>query len=539
MALQREYDYVIVGAGSAGCVLANRVSENRDVTVLVIEAGGSDRDPYIRIPLAWGRLFARRAHDWGYDTQPEPALNGRVLDCARGKVIGGSSSINAMAYARGHPSDYDKWADAGLEGWSFSECLPYFRKMETWEGGPDQYRGASGPVNVVRAGLDDPLVDAWFHAGERLGYPILEDNCGAEQEGFAVPQWTIRNGRRCSSAVAYLRPALKRTNFHLLSETMTKRILFEGKRAVGVEVNGRSGREVIRARREVICSAGAINSPQLLIASGVGARDELREIGVEPVADVPGVGKNMHDHMSVPMEYLRKDRGTFQKHLRYDRFFAMVAQGLFFGTGGTAGLPMGIVGFLRSSMAGQSADLALLFRASAPAPQQYLPFQDPGQDGIGYRVALMQPESRGWIRVVSADTGIAPHIYQNFLASERDLAIVREGLKLFRALSADPEVASHIDREVLPGPAADSDEALDDHIRANATTVHHPVGSCRMGVEGDEMGVVDAQLRVRGTEGLRVVDASIMPNIVSGATNGPTLMIAEKAADIVKQSSSA
>ncbi len=531
-----EYDYIVVGAGSAGCVLANRLSEDGRHTVLVIEAGGSDRrDPYIFMPLAWGRLFAARRHDWGYDTQPEPNLNNRVLDCARGKVLGGSSSVNAMAYARGHASDYDKWANSGLNDWGYTDILPYFRKAERWEDGANTYRGGDGPLNTVRAGLDqDPLVGAWFGAARRLGYPVRDDNNAEFQDGFAVPQWTIRRGRRCSASVAYLRPALKRRNVTLISNALTKRIVFDGNRAVGIEYEQHGRTVAVRAKREVILAAGAINSPQLLIASGVGAADEVRRIGVDLVADVPGVGKNMHDHMSVPMEFARRGQGWFQKNLRYDRFIAMVAQGLLFGTGGTAGLPMGIVGFVKSSFSKGEADLAMLFRASSPKPMQYLPGGDPGPDGIGYRVALMKPESRGRVEVASRDTAVAPLIYQNFLSSDRDLAIVREGLRLFRRISETPEVAPFLEGEILPGVDKQSDAELDAHIRAYATTVHHPVGSCKMAIASDEMGVVDSELRVRGTEALRVIDASIMPEIVSGATNGPTIAIAEKGADIVR-----
>jgi 4-pyridoxate dehydrogenase len=533
----REFDYIIVGAGSAGSVLAARLSEDRETRVLVVEAGGWDSDPYIRIPLAWGRLFARRSHDWGYDTQPEPHLNGRTLDCARGKVVGGSSSTNAMAYARGHPADYDRWAEAGLEDWSFDRVLPYFKKAESWEEGESQYRGGSGPLTTARGGLDDPMVDAWFRAAERQGHPRTDDTCGEQMEGFAVPQWTIRKGRRCSAAVAYLHPARRRPNVTLLTHALTRRILFEGKRAVGIEYEKGGGTNVARARREVILSAGAINSPQLLIASGIGAHDELKEIGVEPVIDLPGVGKNLHDHMSVGMEYRRKGQGVFQKNLRYDRFVAMVARGLIFGTGLSAGLPMGCVAFLRSRFAnGPSPDLVLLFRASGPVPMQYLPFADPGP---GRGRLSRRADAAGKPGLASSGFGRhkcgAAKFIRTFLSAERDLHVMREGLRMVRALNADEEVSSHVEAELAPGPDVQDDVALDEYVRNHATTVHHPVGSCKMSTDDDPLGVVDGQLRVRGVEALRVIDASVMPSIVSGPTNGPTIMLAEKGADIVRR----
>lgn len=529
-----EADYIVVGAGSAGCVLAARLSEDPGTHVLVVEAGGWDNDPYIRIPLAWGRLFQHRMHDWGYDTLPEPRLGGRVLDCARGKVVGGSSSTNAMAYGRGHPADYDRWAAMGARGWNFAGVLPYFRRAESWEEGETAYRGGAGPLTTIRSGLPDPLVAAWFAGARGLGWPVTEDTNAERQEGFAVPQWTVRRGRRCSAADAYLKPALDRPNLRLLTHTLAVRILFDGRRAAGLEMR-RGGRVLsARARREVILAAGAINSPQLLQVSGVGPAGWVRTLGVPVVADLPGVGRNMHDHMSVPMEYARRGRGWFQRRLRWDRFALMLAEGLIFGTGPTAGLPMGCVAFMRSSRAGAAADLALLFRASAPVPRQYPPFADPGPDGVGYRVALMQPESRGWVRARSPDAAVAPEIVQNFLESDRDLVVMREGLKMIRRLNATPEVAPFIGSELTPGPGAADDAALDAHIRATATTVHHPVGSCRMGAADDPMAVVTPDLRVRGVGSLRVIDASVMPAIVSGPTNAPTIMIAEKGADLLR-----
>lgn len=530
--MDKSFDYVIVGAGSAGCVLAGRLTEDPDVSVLLIEAGGWDRGPYIRIPLAWGRLFVRRYFDWMYDTQPEPQLDGRVIECARGKVVGGSSSTNGMAYGRGHPSDYEAWKASGLPGWGYEDVLPYFRRSERWEGGANRWRGGDGPLDTRRNGLDDPLVDAWVEAGAALQYPLNDDYNGPSQEGFAVPQWTIRNGMRCSAAVAYLRPALKRPNLTVVTHALAERITFEGARATGVVYARNGTRHTATARREVILSGGAINSPHLLSLSGVGDPVHLKEIGIAPVADVPGVGKNLHDHMTIGLEYERKGIGPFLRNLRYDRFFAMVAEAVLKGTGMATSLPMGTLAFVRSEVSDESCDLTLLFRAAPANPQQYA--LQAGKDGFGYRVLLMKPESRGEVRTVSADPAAAPHIHQNFLTAERDWKALRSGFRLVRRLSEHPAVARFVAREILPGPAVQTDAEIDAHIRRHTVTAHHPVGTCKMAPESDPMGVVDAELRVRGTQALRVVDASVMPEIISGPPNAVVIMIAEKAADLIR-----
>jgi 4-pyridoxate dehydrogenase len=532
--LAAEFDYVIVGAGSAGCVLAARLSEDAAVKVLLLEAGGWDLDPYIHIPLAWGRMFERRYHDWMYDTQPEAQLDNRVIECSRGRVIGGSSSTNGMAYGRGHSSDYDGWGP----GWSFDAVLPYFRKSESWEEGETAFRGGSGPLTTKRAPIADPLAGAWFAAASRMNIPFNDDFNGPRQEGFAVPQVTVRNGWRCSTASAYLRPALLRRNLKVVTHALASRVVFERLRAKGVDYVKHGKKRVALAAREVILAGGTINSPQLLMLSGVGDETALRRHGIDVVSMRPGVGQNLHDHLTVGVEYERRGTGPFLAGLRYDKFVATVARAVTLGTGDATALPSGCIGFLRTDQANAACDLTVLFRAGPRAARQFWPFQDPSTDGFGYRVLLLNPQSRGRIELASANPTDHPIIVQNFLASERDWSRVRTGLRLVRELNEQPEVKQFVARQLEPAPAATTDADLDRHIRVAAATAHHAVGTCRMGALEDAGSVVDYDLRVIGVENLRVVDASIIPQIMSGPPNAPVIMIAEKAADLIRGTAS-
>jgi choline dehydrogenase/4-pyridoxate dehydrogenase len=532
---QRSYDYVVVGAGSAGCVIANRLSENPGIRVLLLEAGGWDRHPFVKLPLGWGRVLLRRMYDWGYDAEPEETMAGRRIEVARGKVIGGSSTINAMAYVRGNRADYDRWASYGLPEWSYDKVLPYFRKQESWEGGADAYRGGTGPLATRKARYEDPLVDAYLEAGQAASYRLNDDYNAAEQDGFARMQTTVRNGWRESAATAYLHPVLSRTNLTVKVNAHVTRVTSENGRATGVEYLEGGGRQFAAADREVILCGGVINSPQLLMLSGVGDPDQLKSHGIAVKVALRGVGKNLQDHAAALMIFGRRDQSPLWRNMRVDRLVKGLAQGFLFGTGFATDLPGGVTAFVKSDPHEIVPDIQLLFLAGSLAAAPYLkPFRRPFADTFACRVVLLRPQSRGSIELASADPLAHPRIKQGLLTTQDDWRRLRAGIKIFRDLAHSTKLQPYVAREVGPGARVRSDSDLEAFTRNTAVTAHHPAGTCKMGKTGDSDAVVDDKLRLMGVDRLRIVDASVFPDLVGGNINAPVMMIAEKAADMIR-----
>ncbi len=525
------FDFVIIGAGSAGCVLANRLTESGRYRVLLLEAGGEDRNPWIHIPLGYGKLFTNPKVNWLYTGEPEAATGNRRIAQPRGKVLGGSSSINGLVYIRGQHEDYDHWRSLGNPGWGFADVLPYFRKAEDQQRGADAYHGVGGPLTVSDPSEPHPLCDAYIAAAEQCGYPRNPDFNGARQEGFGYVQVTLRNGRRSSTATGYLRAARRRQNLSVLTRAHATRILFSGKSASGVEYLDRGQICSANACREVILAGGAFNSPQLLQLSGLGPAALLRDFGIGVIADMPGVGANLQDHYNGRMVYRSTEAFTLNDVVNnFGKGVVAALRYIFLRKGF---LTMGAsyaAGFLRTDPAVSRPDIQaglMLFSADKAGDDLHR------FSGFSMLVRLLRPESRGTVLIQSADPLRAPAIRPNYLSTPQDREVLLAGFKAVRRIAETPPMSRYVAQEHEPGTACATDAELLDYLRRRGGISYHPVGTCRMG--NDAAAVVDERLRVHGIQGLRVVDASIMPTLVSGNTNAPTIMIAEKGAAMILQ----
>ena len=533
MSQKSEFDYVIVGAGSAGCVLANRLSEDPNVSVLLLEAGG--KDPWwewkIHMPAALAYPMNGTAYNWDYHTEPEPFLNNRTMHCPRGKVFGGGSSINGMCYIRGNALDYDRWAesDDSLSHWSYAHCLPYFRKAETRDIGPDDYHGGEGPQRVTKGGGDNPLFDAWINAGQQAGYPYTEDMNGYQQEGFGPMDRTTHKGKRGSTAVGYLKPAMKRPNLTVFKRSLASKLILDGKAVKGVEFTQRGKAKKVFANKEVILSGGPINNPQLLMLSGIGPSDHLAEVGVETQHHLPGVGQNLQDHLEIYLQMACTQPITLYKY--YNLFGKAItgAQWVLTQTGLGASNHFEAGGFIRSREGVEHPDLQYHF---FPMAVRYDGQSPNGSHGFQAHVGSMRSKSRGWVKLRSTDPNDKPKICFNYMSHEEDWQEFRAAVRLTREVFEQDAFAPYRGEELAPGADIQSDEELDAYLMNAVESAYHPCSTCKMGA--DDMSVVDGNCKVHGLDGLRIVDSSIMPDIVSGNLNAPTIMIAEKAADIIK-----
>lgn len=526
------FDYIIVGAGSAGCVLANRLTENGKHSVLLIEAGGSDRNILVQMPTALSYPMASKTYNWGYNSEPEPAVNNRQITSPRGKGLGGTSTINGMVYVRGHACDFDEWEEEGATGWGYADCLPYFKRAEEWQGGEDIYRGGDGPLSVTGGNnmTGNPLYQAFIDAGVEAGYPHTDDYNGLRQEGFGPMHMTVRDGVRESTSRAYLRPVMKRPNLTVLSKTLVDKVVFEGKRAVGVAMVSNGKSQTMRAGKEVLLASGAFASPMILQRSGIGPADVLHQAGVTPVHLSQGVGQNLQDHTEVYFQFhctqpvsLNNKLGLFSKFLIGARWF-------FFKNGLGATNHFESCAFIRSEAGRKSPDIQYHF---LPAAMRY--DGTPSVDGHGFQVHVgpNKPKSRGQVSIRSADPTDEPSLVFNYLGHEEDIAAWRRCIRLTREIIAQPAMDAFRGPEIQPGLDVATDDEIDIWVRENLESAYHPCGTARMGQPEDPGTVVDTECCVLGVEGLRVVDASIFPTVPNGNINAPTIMVAEKAADLI------
>ena len=520
-------DYVIIGAGSAGCAMAYRLAEaGRRVTV--IEAGGSDAGPFIQMPAALSYPMNMGIYDWGLHSEPEPHLGGRRLATPRGKVIGGSSSINGMVYVRGHARDFDTWAEMGADGWAYADVLPYFKRMENSHGGSGpEYRGTDGPLHITRGPRDNPLFNAFIQAGAQAGYPVTEDYNGAAQEGFGPMEATIYKGRRWSAANAYLKPALAGGNVHLLRAN-ARRVVIENGRATGVEVDQGGAPFVVQAGREVILAASSLNSPKILMLSGIGPAAELARHGIPLVADRPGVGANLQDHLEIYFQFAAAQPITLYKHWNIWSKALIGAQWLFTGKGLGASNQFEACAFIRSHAGIDYPNIQYHF---LPIAVRYDGKVAAGGHGFQAHVGPMRSKSRGAVTLRSADPSAPPVIRFNYMSHPDDWTEFRAAIRLTREIFAQPAMAPYVKSELQPGPEVQTDDEIDAFLREHVESAYHPCGTARMGRRSDPMAVVDPECRVIGVEGLRLADSSVFPQVTNGNLNAPSIMVGEKAAD--------
>lgn len=528
--MQREFDFIVVGGGSAGCSLAAGLSGDPSVTVLLIEAG-PDANPWqVRMPLAVDSLLTSTTYNWAYESEAEAGLGGRVISHPRGRVIGGSSAINGMVYTRGNPQDYDEWRDEhGCAGWGYADVLPYFMRMESAKGGDDRYRGRTGPLRVTRPELKNPLNVAFLEAGRALGYPVSEDSNGPQHEGFAVAEQTILNGQRNSSAAAFLNPAVRaRPNLTISAQTLVEKIVFEGRRAVGVKCQTPGGTKVFRSRREIVLSAGGVGSPHILKLSGVGPAAELQRHGIAVVHDARGVGANLQDHLDLPIQYMCKQPVSLRRSTEWPRKAFVGINWFLFKSGVAASNQFEVTAYVRSRAGIPKPNLKFEFFPLSISHSNFKPYP---QEAFQIHCTVETSYARGSLRLRSADPADRPILQFNYLSDDRDMQTFREGIALVRELVASRPFDAFRGAEIEPGEALKSKQALDEWIRLRATTAFHISGTCAMGRSGDPNAVVSPELKVHGIEGLRVADASIMPIVVTSNLNATAMMIGERAAD--------